>query len=39
MVCPDGAAHDKIFPDKIKFTCKPGPGSNVKCKEYGKYDN
>ncbi|XP_052082895.1 uncharacterized protein LOC127720355 [Mytilus californianus] len=29
--CTDGYAHDKLSPDPYPFTCKPGPGRNVKC--------
>ncbi|XP_052082861.1 uncharacterized protein LOC127720331 [Mytilus californianus] len=29
--CVDGYAPDELFPYPQPFTCKPGPGRNVKC--------
>ena len=37
MMCADGDAHDKVFPDYSSFTCKPGPGKFVKCIYLCKY--
>ncbi|XP_071121758.1 uncharacterized protein [Mytilus edulis] len=31
MFCPDGEVHDKLLSNPIRYTCKPGPGRNVKC--------
>ncbi|XP_063409358.1 uncharacterized protein LOC134692769 [Mytilus trossulus] len=33
MICGDGNGHDTLSPDEIHFTCKPGPGKFVKCKD------
>ncbi|XP_052065842.1 uncharacterized protein LOC127705556 isoform X2 [Mytilus californianus] len=31
MFCPDGEAHEQLLTYPIRYTCKPGPGINVKC--------
>ena len=38
-ICPDGYAHDKLFPDLIRYTCKPGPatGKKVMCDNIRKF--
>ena len=37
--CSDGYAHDKVFPDRTRYSCKPGPatGKTVMCHNIRKF--
>ena len=30
-ICPDGYAHDRVFPDWIRYSCKPVSATGKKC--------
>ena len=38
-ICQDGYAHDKVFADRIRYSCKPGPatGKKVMCHNIRKF--
>ena len=38
-IFPDGYAHDKVFPDRIRYSCKQGraTGKKVMCHTIRKY--